>query len=56
MIISAKQIMRLMEYSSCLLSRLVESHEAEPFIDEIAETLNAITNQQSEELKEYTNE
>lgn len=52
MIISEKQIMQLIEYSSCLLSRLAASNEVEWFRDEIAQTLNKIFNQQSDELKE----
>lgn len=52
MIISEKQIMQLIEYSSCLLSRLVEKNEKEWFRDEIAQTLNKIFNQQSDVLKE----
>lgn len=52
MIISECQIMQLIEYSSCLLSRLVQNNEQEWFRHEIAATLNKITNQQSEELKE----
>ena len=51
MIISEKQIMQLIEYSSCLLSRLVQNNEQEWFRNEIASTLNKITTQQSEELK-----
>ena len=52
MIISEKQIMQLIEYSSCLLSRLVERNENPQFRDEIATILNTITNQQSDILKE----
>jgi hypothetical protein len=52
MIISEKQIMQLIEYSSCLLSRLNQRNESESFRHEIAETINEIVNQQSSELKE----
>lgn len=56
MIISEKQIMQLIEYSSCLISRLTESKTHIEFRDEIAETLHIITRQQSDKLQEINHE
>lgn len=52
MIISEKQIMKLMTYTAALISRMVADHAPIESINEIAKVLDDITNQQSEDLKE----
>ena len=51
MIISEQQIMKLMDYSHAHLARLCQEHAPIQAIQDLAELVSEIANQQSQELK-----
>lgn len=51
MIISEKQIFKLMTYVKCYIQSLAREHAPHEFIQDVVDVLNDIENQQSAELR-----